>query len=427
MKKVFYGWWVVLATSLIHLWGAGTFFYCFTAFFNPISNEFGWSYAATSFAASIRSIEGGVLSPVIGLITDKIGSRRLLLFGALLSGIGFFLFSLIHSLAGFYAVFIFLSIAVSLQFPIPGWTAVTNWFARKRGTAIGILSGAIGVGGMLIYLVNWLIATYGWRATLVIIGIGFWLIGIPCAFVVRHSPEPYGLSPDGDRPLESSSSDMKEPDGKANRHLEGLSLSEALRTKTFWMIALMVSISSATVHAVIVHVMPHFISLDLSREKASLVASFLVVVSIIGRFGLGWLGNRIDKRHLMALALFLQGAGLLFLTGATSIWQALLFILSFGPGYGGAITLRLTMLADYFGRRAFGAIQGVILAITVIGSMTSPVLTGMVFDSHGSYRLAWLFLAGLTLAGGPLAFFLRSPREATPSSESPRREGLHPG
>ena len=419
MKKVFYGWWVVLATSLIHLWGAGTFFYCFTAFFNPISNEFGWSYAATAFAASIRSIEGGILSPVIGLITDKIGSRRLLFLGALLSGLGFLLFSQIHSLAAFYAVFIFLSIGVSLQFPIPGWTAVTNWFVRKRGTAIGLLSGAIGAGGMLIYLVNWLIATYGWRTTLIMIAIGFWLIGIPCAFVVRHNPEPYGLSPDGDSPLESSSNHLEGTDRKAVRRLEGLSLSEALRTKTFWTVALMVAISSAAVHAVIVHVMPHFISLDFGRERASLVASFLVLVSIIGRFGFGWLGNRIDKRYLMALALFLQCVGLLFLTGATSAWLAFLFIVSFGPGYGGAIILRLTMLSDYFGRRAFGAIQGVILAMTVIGSMSSPVLTGMVFDSRGSYNLAWLFMAGLTLAGAPLALILRSPREATPSSEPP--------
>ena len=71
MIRVFYGWWVVLAASLIHLWGAGTFFYCFTAFFNPIAAEFGWSYAATSFAASIRNIEGGVLSSM--MISGKRG------------------------------------------------------------------------------------------------------------------------------------------------------------------------------------------------------------------------------------------------------------------------------------------------------------------------------------------------------------------
>ena len=76
MKKIFYGWWIVLATSLIHFWGAGTFFYSFTAFFNPIVNELGWSYAATSFAASLRSIEGGLASPIVGFAADRWGSRR---------------------------------------------------------------------------------------------------------------------------------------------------------------------------------------------------------------------------------------------------------------------------------------------------------------------------------------------------------------
>jgi len=76
MKKIFYGWWMVLATSLIHFWGAGTFFYSFTAFFNPIVDEFGWSYAAVSFAASLRSIEGGIAMPLVGVAADRYGARR---------------------------------------------------------------------------------------------------------------------------------------------------------------------------------------------------------------------------------------------------------------------------------------------------------------------------------------------------------------
>ena len=278
--------------------------------------------------------------------------------------------------------------------------------------ALGILSGAIGAGGMLIYLVNWFIGAYGWRSALVIIGVGFWVIGIPGALVVRHSPEPYGLFPDGDASSKPFSEGGEQPGSSAKRHLEGLTPLEAAKTKIFWMIALMVTVSSVGVHAVIVHVMPHFISLHLSRDRASLAASFLVLVSTTGRFGLGWLGNRFDQRRLMAGALLLQGLGLLLLSGATTFWQTFLFIMTFGPGYGGVITLRLTMLAEYFGRKAFGAIQGLILAITVVGSMTSPVLTGMVFDAYGSYRLAWIVMGALILATVPLAFILRSPRDA---------------
>ena len=119
LNRVFYGWWVVLATSVIHLWGAGTFYYSFTAFFNPIVEEFGWSYAATSFAASIRSIEGGIASPIVGFAADRFGARRLLFMGSILTGLGFILLSQIHSLWSFYLLFVFLSIGSSVFLGAP--------------------------------------------------------------------------------------------------------------------------------------------------------------------------------------------------------------------------------------------------------------------------------------------------------------------
>ena len=259
VRKIFYGWWIVLATSLIHLWGAGTFFYSFTAFFNPLVEEFGWSYSATSVAASIRSIEGGIASPLVGLATDRFGPRRLLFFGSVVSGLGFVLFSRIDSLWSFYTVFLFLSIGTSFLFPVPGWTAVAGWFIQKRGTAIGILSAAIGLGGGLIYAVNALIALYGWRTALVIIGIGMWVIGIPCSLAVRHRPEPYGLAPDGGKLSESNEEQDGRSMGSTPLFDESFSLRKAMRTQAYWGIAMAVTVSAASVHAVVVHVMPHLI------------------------------------------------------------------------------------------------------------------------------------------------------------------------
>lgn len=410
MNGIFYGWWIVLATGLIHCWGAGTFFYSFTAFFNPIVNEFGWSYAATSFAASLRSIEAGIASPAVGFAADRFGPRRLLLIGSVLSGLGFILFSQINSLWTFYVTFIFLSIGSSLLFPVPGWTSVTNWFVKKRGTAIGLVSAAIGMGGVLVYLVNWLIGAYGWRTTLIIIGVGMWVVGIPGALVVRHRPEPYGLFPDGERPSESEPDDP-EKIRVAQTELPGdFTLIQALKTRAFWVIAITMTISGAAVHAVTVHIMPHLINVRFDREAASLVASLFVLVSVAGRFGLGWLGNRIDKRYVIAFGLVLQTMGLLFLARARTLWDAIMFVILYGPGYGGLITLRLTIQADYFGRKAFGSIQGVSMAIIVLGTMTSPLLTGLVYDLYGTYVPAWITMAGVILASIPLALMTRPPR-----------------
>ena len=409
MKKIFYGWWVVLATSCIHFWGAGTFYYSFTAFFNPIVDEFGWTYAATSFATSLRSIEGGIASPLVGFAADRYGVRPLLLIGSILSGLGFIFLSQINSLWSFYLIFFFLSIGSSLLFPVPGWTVVANWFERKRAIAMGFLSAAVGISGMLIYFVNWLIGMFGWRTILIFIGIGMWVIAIPSALIVRNNPESCGLLPDGDRP---SGSPSKIPSGsreKGTRHPHGIGLFQALKTRAFWVIALTGVVSGGTLHAVMVHVMPYYISVGFGRETASLVASLLVIVSVAGRLGIGWLGNRMDTRRLMAFGLLLQALGFLFLAGAQTLWQAILFIILFGPGYGGVITVRLTLQAEYFGRRAYGTIQGATLAIIVIGSVVSPVLTGLVYDSYATYRPAWLVMAALVFAGSLLALSLRPP------------------
>ncbi len=407
-QKIFYGWWIVLATSLIHCWGAGTFFYGFTAFFNPLVDEFAWSYSATSVAASIRSIEGGIASPLVGLAADKFGARRLLLFGSIVTGFGFLLFSQINSLASFYLVFFLLSIGSSFLFPVPGWTAVVGWFDKKRGLALGILSGAIGVGGCFVYLTNTLIVLYGWRTALVFIAFGMWGIGIPCALVVRHRPEPYGLTKDGE-PQAPLTAQKAGPSQELPVADTSFSLRQAMKTQAYWGIAFATTISSGSVHAVVVHVMPHLISLDYTRQKASLAAALIVIVSVLGRFGMGWYSSRIDSRKLLAFAFVLQGLGLIFLAGSLNVWWVFAFIATLGPGYGGVITLRLTVQAQYFGNAAFGAIQGSLMAIMMAGTISSPLLTGLCFDLLGSYKTAWFILAGMNLAVIPLILKIKPP------------------
>jgi len=410
MTTIFYGWWIVLATSLIHVWGAGTFYYGFTAFFNPIVDELGWSYAATSFAASLRSIEGGIASPLVGFATDRYGARRLLVLGSILGGLGFILLARIQTLGSFYLIFIFLSVGSSLLFPVPGWTAVANWFVKKRGIALGTLSATMGIAGLIIYLVNWLIGLYGWRQTLVILGIGMWAIGIPSALVVRTRPEPYGLLPDGDEalPLKQGLSTVT-PSHEIQKGQE-FTARAALKTRAFWMLAILVTLSAAALHAVVVHIMPYLVSIHFSRETAGLTASLLILVSAMGRFFLGWLTNRVDTRYLMALALLLQALGLLALTCVQGLGMAALFVGLFGPGYGGVITLRLTMQAEFFGSKAFGAIQGIMMAILIIGTMASPLLAGYCFDIYGTYRPAWLMMALLVLIATPLSILARPPK-----------------
>ncbi|MFC2005874.1 MFS transporter [Chloroflexota bacterium] len=411
-KGIFYGWWVVLATSLIHFWGAGIFIFSFTAFFNPLVREFHWSYAATSIAASFRGLESGIASPIVGFITDKFGARRLILIGSILAGTGFLLLSRINSLWNFYAAFIFLSIGMSMIFPLPCWTAITNWFSRKRGMAMGIFMVFVGASGVLVPLVNWLIAQYGWRATLVIAGIGTWIIGIPLSLVVRHSPEQYGYLPDGEEHLmKESETQGKQEQDILNRESSGFSLRQVTRMRAFWILTLVATTSSAAIHAVIVHVMPSLISVQIPREIASSIAALVVVISAAGRLGFGWLGDRIDKRYLFASALLMQALGLIIFAYTSSLAHAIAFLAVYSPGYGGVITLRLTMQAEYFGRKAFGAVQGLMMGIHMVGTIFSPAFTGWIYDIQGSYQLAWLVLATIVFLSIPPILLIKPPKE----------------
>ena len=407
---MFYGWWVLIATSVIHFIGAGFFFYSFTAFFNPLVQEFKWSYAATSLATSFRSLESGIASPLVGFLTDKYGPRRLIFIGSVWAGIGCILLSRIDSLWHFYVAFLFLSIGSSMMFPLPGWTAVTHWFFKKRGITIGILTTAIGVSGILIPLVNRLISQYGWRTTFVIAGVSIMIVGIPLSLVVRHRPEQYGYLPDGEKQrIEKINGAVRRHPPQPDVEEKGFSTREAIKTPAFWGLTLVVTISGAVLHAVVVHVMPALIDVRIPREVAGTIAASMVISSVAGRMGFGWLGDRLDKRYLLAAALFLQVSGLIIFAYTRSVAHAIAFLTLYGPGFGGVITLRLTMQGEYFGRKSFGAIQGVMQGIFMAGNILSPVFAGWIYDVHGSYQPAWLILAILTLFSSLLILMLKSP------------------
>ncbi|MFC1928640.1 MFS transporter [Chloroflexota bacterium] len=416
-KGIFYGWWILLSTSVIHFWGAGVFVYSFTAFFNPLVRDFHWSYAATSFTASFRSLESGIAAPVVGFLTDKFGARRLMIIGAAWAGIGFMLLSQINSLWSFYATFIFLSIGMSMMLPVPGWTIINNWFSRKRGTAMGVVNAAVGASGVLIPLVNWLITQYGWRATFTIAGIGMWVIGIPLSLIIRHRPEQYGYLPDGEEHL------MKEPQTPArqkqprlNEEATGFGVKQAIKTRAFWILALTVTSSGAALHAVALHVMPALISVQMPRELASSIAALVVLSSIAGRMGFGWLGDRLDKKYLLASSLLLQALGLIIFAYTRSLAYAIAFLALFGPGWGGVSTLRLTIQGEYFGRKSFGSIQGLMLGIGMVGTILGPVFAGWIYDIQSSYQLAWLTLAIIVFFSIPLTLTIKPPKEqVTPS------------
>jgi len=187
--KVFYGWWIVGAGFLIALYIGGFINLGFTAVFELIASDFGWSHAQVSFAASIRGVEMSLLAPIVGLLMDRWGPRRLVFSGAVIVGLGLLLLSRINSLVAFYRVFILIGLGKSTCIGVVPIASVNNWFQRKATIATGILVSGTAVGGLMVILATRLIDIFEWRMAMMILGFGAWGILLPLSLLFRHKPE----------------------------------------------------------------------------------------------------------------------------------------------------------------------------------------------------------------------------------------------
>jgi MFS family permease len=370
-----------------------------SAFFNPIVEQFRWSYLVVSLAASLLAVELGILAPIAGFLTDRFGPRKVIFCSTLLSGMGLFLLSRINSLLVFYIAFGILSIGLSGFGQVVTTTAVANWFDKKVGRATGFAIAGYGAGGILMPLIVWLIAHWGWRMSFAILGIATCLILLPTSLFLRHKPEQYGYLPDGEiSDLPKTKPNEMERIGSGEVTFTAL---RAMRTKTFWLLGFALTMQLMVFNAMIVHIMPYFASMGLPRSRAALVAMFIPLSSIAGRLAFGWLADLFDRRYLLVLCLLFESIGLALLSHAKGMWHLITFLAFFGPALGGAVVLRSIILREHFGRRTLGSVQGLITALMAIGAIVGPTYAGWVFDVRGGYQIVWLTFTGAMLAGIP--------------------------
>ena len=246
-SKIFYGWYIVGASVLITLYAGGVVHFGFTAIFEPIAEEFHWTYAQISLAASLRGLEIGLLAPLMGILVDRWGPRRLVFAGSIITCIGFLLLSRVSSLPAFYGAFALIAIGMSGCTQTVLMTAVTHWFRRKASVAIGIVASGVGFGGLMVPVVTRLIDILQWRMSMVIVGLGMLVIIFPLSLVVRHKPEQYGCQPDGEASsIVETGEDLVSP---ASTEIN-ISARQALRDRAFWYIAISTACLAFVVGAV---------------------------------------------------------------------------------------------------------------------------------------------------------------------------------
>jgi MFS family permease len=411
LSTIYYGWWVVLACFIINLYVGCIIFFSFTAFFEPIQREFGWSYTQISLATSLRGLEMGIFAPIVGFLVDRFGSRKLLLGGSVIIGIGLVVLGFTQSLLMFYLCFLFIALGAGGCTSVVTMTAVAVWFRKNVGLAFGVMASGFGAGGLVVPLIVFLIDEAGWRMTLMILGAGMWLLGIPLSLIVRDRPGETALSPEGS--VEESSQAFAEQ-GSLRRKKGGFF--EMIKTRSFLYLNIAETVRMMSVTAVVIHMMPYLSSLGIPRATSGAVAAALPLVSIAGRFGFGWWGDRSDKRIVMASTFIMMSAGAFAFCYVRSIGVLLVFLLLFAPGFGGSMVLRGAILQEYFGTASFGKMIGIVMGSASIGGIIGPTLAGWAFDTTGSYILVWY---GLCVITGAAIFLIMKMKPALSPSGRP--------
>ena len=419
--KIYFGWWTVLAGGIIALWGHASHTYAISALLKPISTELGFSRAAVAVATSIGRLEGGLEAPLTGWISDKYGPRWLILAGVLMMGLGLILMNSIQSLWAFYVVWgVMIGTGVNISLTVPLRTAITNWFVKKRGIALGTqmtLSGLAAPIGLPIIV--WLIINQGWRMSSVIGGVVMLLVCFPLVwfFVKQHGPEYYGLLPDGATVEEETSTTKQVVERSVKYAAEvgevDFTLKQAMRTPAFWLVAFALNGTSLTGPALTLHAIPFLTDRGIGPLVAAGMLAMRLTVGLPVRFFGGVISDHISKRHLrfiMSSGYLLQAVGTaIFLLQPTLAMIYVWFILD-GLGQGAVIAIYPLMVGRYFGRKAYGSIFGLTTALMTPASIVAPIYFGWVYDTTGSYISAFKLVTVMLAFSGTLAALIRPPK-----------------
>ncbi|MCL6647868.1 MAG: MFS transporter [Chloroflexi bacterium] len=382
-------------------------------------NEEGWSRTAISVAYALSTLVPGLAGVIVGRWTDRHGSRRVICLGALLTGLSYLLLAGVNSFWLFFLAFSLGALGRAGMSQVPVSAAVARWFVERRGLAMGLAVSGISLAGVvLVPLVSWLVMTYGWRLSVVVLGVGIWLVVIPPVWLAMSgTPEQRGLRPYGaDGPTTGSGRN-------APRALVATpSLASAMAGPGFWVIAVALTLGHAGSNSIGLHALPALLDKGVSSPEAASAISLMAACSIAGKVLYGWLSDRFGSAPLLALAYLSQVGGFLLLALAgpgVGVW---LFALLYGLSLGGTVTLQPTVVADRFGVVAYGAIYGAIALPQALVSSASPIVAGAVRELAGSYTPAFLAFAtssALGIIGMLLAFRLGRPAIPGSAPEPP--------
>jgi MFS family permease len=402
--KVFYGWVIVGVGIVVTCIGLGAML-SLSVFLQPMAMAMGWSRAGISMAALLNFLCMGVGSFVWGALSDRFGTRAVVLWGGALLGLGLVTASQAATLGQFQVLFgVIVGFAAGSLYT-PMTAATVRWFTRHRSLAVALVSAGLSLGSATAApLARWLITSYDWRFAMLVLGDLAWLVIIPSALLVRNPP----ALPAGAAAAATAGADGRE-----------LTVAQALRTPQFAAIALTFFACCAAHSGPIFHMVTHAIDHGVTAMAAATVLSAAGVASLGGKILCGLVADRVGAKRVLVGGLALQAVAvsLYLFTRDTASFYALALV--FGFAYGGVMPLYAILVREYFGERIMGTIFGAVAFTSTIGMALGPWAGGWLYDTFGSYFWLYIGSAGIGLGAVAIAFAFRPPGPLAAAVPSP--------
>lgn len=389
--RVPYAWVIVAAGALMTCVALGAMF-SLAVFLEPMSTATGWSRAGISSAMTLNFLIMGLGAFAWGAVSDRYGTRVVVLIGAVLLGLALVAASRTTSLIQFQLVYgILVGLAASTFFA-PMIAAVTAWFEENRSLAVSLVSAGMGVAPMTISpFASWLISTYDWRTAMLSIGILAWTLLLPAALLVRRPPAQAsaggatGLSHDGG----------------------GTSVAKALRSPQFLVLGLTFFACCAAHSGPIFHMVSYAIFCGVAPMAAVSVYSVEGLAGLGGRILLGVLGDRFGAKPVLIAGLVVQALAIGTCVFVSRLGEFYALAVIFGTAYGGVMPLYAVLAREYFGQNIMGTVFGSATMLSSMGMAFGPLAGGWVFDTFDGY--GWLFIGSFAVGLGAVAVALTLP------------------
>jgi MFS family permease len=395
-QKVFYGWRIVAAAFLNLFCSTGVIYYGFPVFYPSLVSSLGFSRAQVTQGFLLGFIVVGLpFGYLAGILIDKIGARRVILYGVAFISVPLFLMGFMTKLWQYETLCLCEVLGYVFAGPIANQVLIARWFRLRRGRAMGLAYLGLGLGGVVSPpLANLLIRTLGWRHALEAAGVLILLVLLPIGL---------GLLPDGDLPGST---------GHIAQIAESsTSVIGAVKTINFWLIL----VGSALVIGAINTVIQHFILFledhGYSRTVAAQFLSGLLASSLAGRVLVGYIVDRVSKKNAMAFFYLIIGGAIPLLFLAERPVAAWSFAVVFGFAMGADYMLIPLVAAECFGVASLGKLLALIVMGYSVGQWVAPWVAGRLFDRYHNYDTAWKLMAASGVLGAMAIFAVTIPKK----------------